>query len=177
MDGFYELPGDKRKTREHVSAQLSDAGDLVTHSTVKAAVLNIFFTSILTSRTSLQASRPQKPQGRSGARNACPCWKRIRLQILKQITHASIQGAWWDECSGSWLMSLRDNSWQSWNDHGNWDRYLKNGGKEVLLLTSENAERSAWNYRQFSLITKPGNIMDQAILWIISRCEIQVQQE
>lgn len=57
------------------------------HSIVKAEVLNIFFTSVLTSKTSLQASRLQKPQGKSGARNVCPWWKRIRLQILNQIMH------------------------------------------------------------------------------------------
>lgn len=81
------------------------------HKAVKTEVLNIFFTSVLTSKSGLQGSRPQKPQGKSGARNACPWWKRIRLQILKQIMHPSVQGAWWDECWGSWLMSLRGNSW------------------------------------------------------------------
>lgn len=152
-----------------MSAQPNEVGNLVTQSMVMAEVLNIFFTSVLTSKTILQGSRAQKPQGKSGARNACPWWKRIRWQILKQITHTSVQGAWWDECWGSWLMSLRSHSWQSWKDHGNWERYLLNGGKEVLLLTSEKAERRAWNCRELSLTSRPGKVMDQLILRTISR--------
>lgn len=56
-NGFYKLPGDKRKTREYVSAQLSEAEDLVTQGMVKIEVVNIFFTSVLTSKTNLQGSR------------------------------------------------------------------------------------------------------------------------
>lgn len=57
MNGLCKYAGDKTKTRENEGTQLNEAGDLVTQNMVKAEVLNGFFTSAFTSKTSLQESQ------------------------------------------------------------------------------------------------------------------------
>lgn len=47
---------DKRKTKQNVGSLLNEMGDLVTQDRKKVDILNTFFTSILTSKTSLQES-------------------------------------------------------------------------------------------------------------------------
>ncbi|KAK4823788.1 hypothetical protein QYF61_006510 [Mycteria americana] len=59
---FYRYVDDKRKTRENVGPLLSKMWELVTRNMEKAEVLNAFFTSVFTSKTSLQ--EPQVPETR-----------------------------------------------------------------------------------------------------------------
>lgn len=51
--GFCKYTGDKRTTRESVSPLLNEKWDLVAQDMEKAEVLNAFFASFFTSKTSL----------------------------------------------------------------------------------------------------------------------------
>jgi len=57
VKGFHKYIGDKRKTRKKVGPLLNETGDLVTQHMEKAEVLNTFFASVFTSKTSLQGSQ------------------------------------------------------------------------------------------------------------------------
>lgn len=63
-NGLYKYAGDKRKTRGNVGTQLNEAGDLVTQNVIKAEVLNVFFTSVFTSKSSLQESQASETRGK-----------------------------------------------------------------------------------------------------------------
>ncbi|KAK4810492.1 hypothetical protein QYF61_004272 [Mycteria americana] len=75
--GFCKYIGDKRKTRENVGPLLNGTGDLVTQDMEKADVLNAFFASVFTRKTSLQESHVPETKGRVWNKEDIPLWKRI----------------------------------------------------------------------------------------------------
>lgn len=166
-NGVKKSPGDNRNTRDNVSAQLSEAGDLVTQSSKDWGIEHLLHLSPFQQERS-SGIQTSETTGKIWSKKCMPrWWKRIRLQILKEII-PSPRGLM------GWVLRelvdvLKRQFMTSWNDHGNWERSLKNGGKKVLLLTSEKAERRAWNCREFSLTSKPGMVMLQLILRTISR--------
>lgn len=66
----------KRKIRESVSPLLNGAGALVTEHTGKAEVLNGFFASVSTSKTSLQKSQALETRGK--------VWSKESLSLVEE---------------------------------------------------------------------------------------------
>lgn len=59
------------KARENVSLLLSRAGEL--------EKVEVFSATFIFVRLALKNPRPLRPQGKSGTRKTCPCWRRIML--------------------------------------------------------------------------------------------------
>lgn len=67
-------------------------------------------------------------------------------------------------------MSLQGHSQLSVKGHGNWERFLRTGEKQMSLLSSSRTRTRIQGTRGlFSLILIPGKMMEQLILETISR--------
>lgn len=54
------------------------------------------------------------------------------------------------------------------DDHGDWEKWLKTGGKQMPLLSSKRTRRKTGSYRLVSLTSILRKMMEQLILKIIS---------
>ncbi|KAK4832396.1 LOW QUALITY PROTEIN: hypothetical protein QYF61_022251 [Mycteria americana] len=94
--GFSKYTSGKEKTRENVGPLLNEAGDLVTLSVEKAGVLNAFFASVFTSKTSLEKSQvpetgglSQKMLEQTGHMSVGPDWRHPR--VLRELADVIVR--------------------------------------------------------------------------------------
>ena len=72
---FFKWISSKRKAKENVGPLLNGAGDLATQGMEEAEVLNTFFTSVFTSKTSLRESKDLETRRKVWSKKTCPWWK------------------------------------------------------------------------------------------------------
>ncbi|KAK4831043.1 LOW QUALITY PROTEIN: hypothetical protein QYF61_014975 [Mycteria americana] len=129
----------KRKTRENVGQLLNEAEDLVTHGMEKTDVLNAFFTSVFTSKISLQES--QAPETREKV------WSKEHVPFVE------------DDQVMEYLTTLDVHNFEGPDGiHPQVLRELANGRKEGPV-----------NCRPVSLTSVPEKVIEQLILGTFSR--------
>lgn len=161
--------GDKRKTRKNMGPLLKETGDLVTQDIEKAEVMNAFFTSVITSKTSLQESEIPEMKGKGWSKEGLSLVEEDQVKEYVRKLDMHVHGPVGmhspvlrelPDITAKPLLILLDESWQLREVPEDWRK-----ANVIPIFKKKDPE----NYRPFSLTSIPAKVVEQLILETISR--------
>jgi len=170
--GFFRYVSGKRKTEKNVGPLLNEVDVLVIEDTEQAELLNVFFASVFIAKASPQASQALEAREKAGRKEDLPLVEEdwVRDHLSKLNTHKSMGP------NGMHPRVLRELAdviaelpsiifERSWRIKVPEDWRKAN----VTPIFKEGKKEDPGNYRLVSLLSVPGEGMEQLLLDIISK--------
>jgi len=171
--GFFKYISSKRKTRDNVGTLLNEVGVLVMEDAEKAELLNAFFTSVFSAKASLRNPRSWRQERKPAERMTFP-WLRedcVRVHLSNLDAHKSTGPDGMHprvlrelvDVIAEPLSNIFERSWRTGEVPEDW-------GKAIVTPVSKKGKKEdSGNYRPVSLTSIPGKVMEQLILYVISK--------
>ncbi|CAM4509227.1 unnamed protein product [Lepidochelys kempii] len=161
---FFGYVGNKKKVKESVGRLLNEGGNLVTEDVKKANVLNAFFASVFTNKVSSQTTTLGSTAWGGGDQPSVE--KEVVRDYLEKLDEHKSMGP--DALQPRVLKELEDviaeplaiifeNSWRSGGVPDDWKK------ANVVPIFKKGKKEDPGNYRQVSLTSVPGKIMEQVL--------------